>query len=200
MTNDTERGIRGFLWGHDNPRVLYIQDQGGDENWRLYDIDLATGVTRDLTPFEDVQAQLVAYEKGLPDELLVGLNQDNPQLHDVYHLELETGELEKVVENPGVIGWVADADLRVRAGLQPRPDGGMNLVGRGPAPAEEWEVLLDRLRRRPGHRPHGLNGGRPRPLPAVVGGGQRQPAAAHRSRRPARPTCWPRTRIRRRAA
>ena len=144
MTNDTDRGIRAFFWGQDNARILYVQDAGGDENWRLYDTELATGTTRDLTPFENVQAQLIAEEKDFPTELLVGLNKDNPQLHDVYHLDLETGELEMVLKNPGIVGFVADAEMRVRAGLQPRPDGGMNLVGRRPgATAEQWEVFLE---------------------------------------------------------
>jgi len=144
VTNDTDRGIRAFFWGQDNARILYVQDAGGDENWRLYDTELASGTTRDLTPFEGVQAQVIAEEKMFPTELLVGLNKDNPQLHDVYHVDLETGELEMILKNPGVIGFVADAEMRVRAGLQPRPDGGMNLVGRRPgATAEQWEVLLD---------------------------------------------------------
>src|SRR5688572_3830782 len=144
VTNDTERGIRAFFWGQDNARILYVQDAGGDENWRLYDTELATGTTRDLTPFEGVQAQVIAEEKEYPTELLVGLNKENPQLHDVYHLDVETGELEMVLKNPGIIGFVADAEMRVRAGLQPRPDGGMNLVGRPPgATAEEWQMLID---------------------------------------------------------
>jgi dipeptidyl aminopeptidase/acylaminoacyl peptidase len=144
VTNDTDRGIRAFFWGQDNARILYVQDQGGDENWRLYDTDLASGATRDLTPFDGVQAQLIAEEKKYPTELLVGLNKDNPQLHDVYHLDIETGEMEMVLKNPGIVGFVADPELRVRAGLQPRPDGGMNLVGRRPgASAEQWEVFLE---------------------------------------------------------
>lgn len=141
VTSDTDRGIRAFFWGHDNRRILYVQDKGGDENWRLYDVDLGTGATRDLTPFEDVQAQVVADDKRFPTELLVGLNKDNPQLHDVYHLDFESGELEKVAENPGVIGWVADAELRVRAAVQPRPDGGTDLVARR-SPDGDWEAVL----------------------------------------------------------
>ena len=144
VTNDTDRGIRAFFWGQDNARILYVQDVGGDENWRLYDVELASGTMRDLTPFEGVQAQLLAEEKKFPTELLVGLNQENPQLHDVYHLDLETGELEMILKNPGIVGFVADPEMRVRAGLQPRPDGGMNLVGRRPgATAEQWEVFLE---------------------------------------------------------
>ncbi len=144
VTNDTDRGIRAFFWGQDNKRILYVQDAGGDENWRLYDTELATNTTRDLTPFDGVQAQLIAEEKKFPTELLVGLNKENPQLHDVYHLDVETGELEMILKNPGIVGFVADAEMRVRAGLQPRPDGGMNLVGRPPGAApEEWELLID---------------------------------------------------------
>ena len=144
VTNDTDRGIRAYFWGQDNARILYVQDAGGDENWRLYDVALASGTIRDLTPFEGVQAQLIAEEKQFPTELLVGLNKDNPQLHDVYHLDLETGELEQILQNPGIVGFVADGEMRVRAGLQPRPDGGMNLVGRRPgASAEQWEVFLE---------------------------------------------------------
>ncbi len=95
-----------------------------------------------------------------------------------------------VLKNPGIVGFVADAEMRVRAGLQPRPDGGMNLVGRRPgATAEQWEMFLDgRLRRRPRHRPHRLHRRRQQPVPAVVGRRQRQPAAAGRPRHRRWPT------------
>jgi dipeptidyl aminopeptidase/acylaminoacyl peptidase len=101
VTSDTDRGIRVFAWAHDGRHLLYLQDTGGDENWRLYDVDLTTMARRDLTPFEGVQAQILATNKKHPTEVLVGLNQDNPALHDVYRLDLETGRLAKEVENPG---------------------------------------------------------------------------------------------------
>ena len=61
--------------------------------------------------------------------MLVGLNRDNPQLHDVYQLDLVTGELVKEVENPGFLDWIADTSLTVRAALAPHPDGGLDLHG-----------------------------------------------------------------------
>jgi len=143
VTDDTDRGIRVYFWSHDNRRILYPQDKGGDENWRLYDVDLDSGATRDLTPFDGVQAQFVAYEKRFPTQMLVGLNRDDPKLHDVYRLDLLTGELEKVVENFGVTGWAADPELRVRAALRHRPDGGMDVVARRPdAGPDEWATVL----------------------------------------------------------
>ena len=141
VTDDTDRGIRVYAWAHDGRHVLYLQDSGGDENWRLHDVNLSTMQRRDLTPFEGVRTELIAVEKKFPTEILVGLNRDNPELHDVYRLNLIDGELVKEEENPGFIDWVADTQLIVRAGIAPQPDGGIVLMvrdGRG----EEWRPLL----------------------------------------------------------
>ena len=76
---------------------------------------------RDLTPFDGVQTQLIAMERKFPNEILVGLNRDNPQLHDVYRLDLVSGELTRELDNPGFVGWVADPQLQVRAASRPSP-------------------------------------------------------------------------------
>ena len=141
VTADRDRGIRSYFWAHDNRHLLYVQDVGGDEDWRLFDVDLDTGDVRDLTPFEGVQARVEDADKRFPDTILVGLNRDNPELHDVYRLDLPSGKLEKIVENPGFVGFLADADLVVRAGLAPLPDGGMVLMVRN-SPEDEWRPLL----------------------------------------------------------
>jgi dipeptidyl aminopeptidase/acylaminoacyl peptidase len=141
ITDDNDRGIRTFAWAHDGRHVLYLRDTGGDENFRLHDVDLETMQRRDLTPFSEVQTQIIAAEKKFPTEILVGLNRDNPQLHDVYRLDLVSGELAKEVENPGFIGWIADAQLVIRAGIAPQPDGGFVLMVRGSA-GEDWRPLL----------------------------------------------------------
>src|ERR1700761_7693200 len=93
VTEDADRGIRSFAWARDGQRLLYVQDAGGDENWRLYDVDLQTLARRDLTPFENIHTNIIGTSKRRPNEILVGINADNPQLHDVYRLYLETGQL-----------------------------------------------------------------------------------------------------------
>ena len=150
VTDDTDRGIRVFDWAWDGRHLLYLQDTGGDENWRLYDVDLETPAAaggqagwgkRDLTPYDGIQARLIASSKRHRDEVLVGMNRDNPQLHDVYRLDLKTGELAKLIENPGYIGWLADEDMAVRGALSPLPDGGFDLLVRDDAEAN-WRTLL----------------------------------------------------------
>ncbi|HEX6855920.1 MAG TPA: prolyl oligopeptidase family serine peptidase [Streptosporangiaceae bacterium] len=142
VTDDTDRGIRQFAWAHDGRHLLYLQDTGGDENWRLHDVDLQTMQRRDLTPFEGVHTQIIAMEQKFPTDVLVGLNLDNPQLHDVYRLDLVTGELVKEVENPGFAGWLADPQLVVRGAIAPKPDGGMTVLVRDD-PAADWRPLLE---------------------------------------------------------
>ena len=150
VTDDTDRGIRAFAWARDNRHLLYIQDTGGDENWRLYDVDLETpaaaeGQTswakRDLTPYDGIQARIIATRKSHRDEVLVGMNRDNPQLHDVYRLDLKTGGLTKLIENPGYAGWIADEDMVVRGALSPLPEGGFDLLGRDDGEAS-WRTRL----------------------------------------------------------
>jgi dipeptidyl aminopeptidase/acylaminoacyl peptidase len=142
ITDDRDRGIRNFGWARDGIHLLYVQDAGGDENWRLYDVDLGTLERRDLTPFEGIQARILATSKKHRGEILVGMNRDNPQLHDVYRLTLATGELVKEIENPGYAGWLADEDMVVRVALAPQPDGGYDVLVRETAESEEWRHLL----------------------------------------------------------
>src|SRR5258708_147196 len=142
VTKDEDRGVRFYFWAADNRHIVYLQDAGGNENWRLYATNLDTRETRDLTPFENVQVQIIERDKHFPDELLIGMNKDNPQLHDVYHLDLTSGELTLVAKNPGnIIGWVADAKFKVRGALAALPDGGSELLVRADENAD-WKKLV----------------------------------------------------------
>ncbi len=146
VTADHDRGIRVFDWARDGRHLLYVQDTGGDENWRLYDVDLDTSKRRDLTPFDKIHATIIGTSKRRPTEILVGINADNPQLHDVYRLDLTTGELVKEIENPGFAGWLADEDLAVRCAIAPQPDGSFDVLvrdaGADAAANADWRRLL----------------------------------------------------------
>jgi dipeptidyl aminopeptidase/acylaminoacyl peptidase len=142
VTDDRKRGIRLFFWAEDGRHIVYLQDEGGDENWRIHAVDPATGEDRDLTPFDDVQAQVVARDRRFPDALLVALNRENPELHDVYRLTISSGDLDLVAKNPGnIVGWTADEDFEVRAAMAATPDGGFDLLLRDHAD-DDWRKYL----------------------------------------------------------
>lgn len=140
VTDDRDRGIRQYWWARDGRHVLYAQDRGGDENWRLYTVDLETSAVVDRTPFEGVQATVVAIDKRHPDDVVIALNKDNPQLHDLYRLHLPSGELTKLVENPGFVAWLVDRELQVRGGIVPTPTGGGQLLVKD---GDGWRPLLE---------------------------------------------------------
>ena len=142
VTKDEDRGIRFYTWAQDNKHILYIQDIGGNENWRLYATNLETQETKDLTPFENVQTQVMDIDKHFPDELLVAMNKDNPKVHDAYHLDLVSGELMLVAKNPGnVAGWVSDANFKVRGALAMTADGGRTVLIREDE-IDDWKTLI----------------------------------------------------------
>jgi dipeptidyl aminopeptidase/acylaminoacyl peptidase len=143
VTADTDRPIRDFVFCHDDRTLVYLQDTAGDEDWRLYALDLQTGKTRLLTPDEKVQAQILEHNRWHPTTMLVGLNQDNPQLHDVYRLDLVSGTSTLEARNPGFTAWLVDTDLQVRGGLSVQPDGSAVLMRREGATGDEWQPLLE---------------------------------------------------------
>jgi dipeptidyl aminopeptidase/acylaminoacyl peptidase len=142
ITNDRKRGIRNFAWQYDSKYILYTQDQGGDENWRVYQTDVAKKTTRDLTPYEKVRADIVALEPSHPESALVQLNKRDPKLFDIYRVNLKTGELTLDTENPGdVADWQPDHDLQVRAAQVTTPDGG-TLIRVREAGKSQWRDLI----------------------------------------------------------
>jgi len=125
ITNDRKRGIRNFSWQYDSKSILYGQDQGGDENWRIYQTNVASKQTKDLTPFEKSRADIIALDPNHPETLLIQSNKRDSKVFDVYSVNLKTGALTLDTQNPGdVQGWQADNDLQVRAAQITTDDGG----------------------------------------------------------------------------
>lgn len=123
VTEDKKRGIRSYFWAFTNDHIIYLQDVGGDEDWHVYSTNLKTNKTIDLTPLEGVAAQIQEVSHHFPTEILVGLNDRNPQLHDIYRVNIETGKREIVQENPGFMGFLTDDDYKVRIATRFSPDG-----------------------------------------------------------------------------
>ncbi|MBI2826927.1 MAG: S9 family peptidase [Planctomycetia bacterium] len=128
VTQDKKRGIRIYFWAYTNKHVLYLQDNDGDENWHVYAVTLDKAETTDLTPLAKVNAQVEQLSERVPEEILIGLNDRQAELHDVYRVNIATGERKLVEENKqGFSGYLTDDDLKVRFAMQFLPDGG-NLI------------------------------------------------------------------------
>ena len=124
VTSSKDRPIRNFSWSGDSSMIMYIQDKGGDENFLLYGVDVASGKERNYTPFEKTRVMLIGSSFQNKDQILIGLNNRNPQYHDVHLLDLKTGTTKEIMRNDSYSGFVADDTLTLRMAQRPNAQGG----------------------------------------------------------------------------
>ena len=117
LTSETDRDIAGYFWK--NPtRLLFLKDDGGDENFKLYGVDVDGSDLVCFTDFPEVRTTIIDDLEEVPNEVIIGLNKRNPQVFDPYRLNIETGDMEMLAENPGNIqGWMFDHDGKLRVAL-----------------------------------------------------------------------------------
>lgn len=114
ITNETERSVAGHMWA-DNQRLLYMKDTAGDENYQLYGVHRDGSDDRAYTAFNGVRTSLIDDLEEQPGVVMIGMNKRNPEVFDPYRLNIETGELTLLAENPGNIqGWMTDHNGRLR--------------------------------------------------------------------------------------
>lgn len=140
VTNDTYRGIRTYSWAYTNQHILYLQDRNGDENWRIYSVNLSSGEVLDLTPFEGVRAEIRALSPKHPYEAVIGLNRRDPEYHDLYLLNIQEGNLTLIQENRHFISFQIDDDYKIRLAANMTADGGSEIFQ--PTENGGWERYM----------------------------------------------------------
>ncbi|MFT5165707.1 MAG: dipeptidyl aminopeptidase/acylaminoacyl peptidase [Saprospiraceae bacterium] len=117
ITSETDRDIAGYFWANDN-RLLFIKDSAGDENFQLYAVDKDGKGAKDLTPFEKVRIQIIDQLEDIEDQIIIGMNKNNPQLFEPYRLNIESGDLKQIAENTNpaepIDSWMTDHEGKVR--------------------------------------------------------------------------------------
>jgi dipeptidyl aminopeptidase/acylaminoacyl peptidase len=145
VTKDTLRGIRIYFWAYTNEHVIYLQDLGGDENWQVHAVNVDSKEDMNLTPFEEIigpdgkpltlpngktmrpRAQIQEVSHKYTDEILVGLNTRSAQYHDIYRLNILSGDLKMIQQNDGFLGFQTDDDYEIRNALKMTPEGGNDI-------------------------------------------------------------------------
>jgi dipeptidyl aminopeptidase/acylaminoacyl peptidase len=130
VTNEALRPIRGYFWSRDGKYILYVQDQGGDENFNIYAIDPATASkdiipeARNLTKLKEVVAMIYHVSRKDPDLLFIGLNDRDKAWHDLYSLKISTGKLTLLRKNTNrYTDWIFDWNDNLRMATRSKEDG-----------------------------------------------------------------------------
>src|SRR5215813_8457649 len=108
VSSETERNVSGYFW-KGSSRIVYAKDFKGDENFHLVSVDADGTNLVDLTPFDKVRVEMIDYRIDDDDEMIIGMNKRNPETFDAYRINLKTGELTLIAENPGnIMRWITD--------------------------------------------------------------------------------------------
>ena len=137
LTTETKRPIAGYFWTRDGKYILYVKDNGGDENYNVYAVDPsakpAAGAqappSRDLTGLKGVRVELYSVPKNDPDVVYIGLNDRDKAWHDLYKLKISTGEKTLMRKNTERIeGWSFDLQGNLRLATRSAENGDTEIL------------------------------------------------------------------------
>lgn len=138
VSKDQGRGVRNLSWARDSVHLIYHQDTKGDENWHVFVTSIDSDEGKDLTPFDGVQSRASGFSRHFPEEILVSSNRRRRDLMDYYRLNVISGEMTRVTENPRFVGILHDRRYTARLGTAMTEEGGMQVF----APAgDDWKLV-----------------------------------------------------------
>jgi dipeptidyl aminopeptidase/acylaminoacyl peptidase len=123
LLTESDSPILGFFWTFDSKNIIYVNDNHGDENYNIFKVDPLAKASKDhhappssnLTPLDQVTAQIFMVSRKDPDLMIIGLNDRDKAWHDLYHLRISTGELKLMYTNNNRMGgWKFDWDENLR--------------------------------------------------------------------------------------
>ena len=149
VTTRRGRGLQAFdvsgnvlyRWTPDSRRILFPQDQNGDEKWNLHVVDIATAEERNVTPLPGVAVTFLTFSESDPNQAAIAVRDRNPAIPDLYRVDLTTGARTLILKNDRMVAVIPDHTLRPRVGIAIAPDGTVDL--HRPIAGGGWEMLWD---------------------------------------------------------
>ncbi len=119
LTSSTDRDIPNYFWKGNN-YVIYTRDFGGDENFHVFTVDIKSKAEKDVTNFPNTRAEVIdPLENVKDDEIIISHNLRDKKVFDVFRLNIKTGKLALLAQNPGTItGWVTDHNGKLRLAVE----------------------------------------------------------------------------------
>jgi acylaminoacyl-peptidase len=128
VTRTKGRPINWQDWSADSRFLMFLNDETGDENHHLFVVDPVTHVLRDITPLANISVQLSLWSLDAPGDVAVKINDRDARWHDLYRVELATGQRTLIWENMDELLHIGlDWHLRPRHARSNAPDGGSRL-------------------------------------------------------------------------
>jgi dipeptidyl aminopeptidase/acylaminoacyl peptidase len=137
LTDEKRRPIGQYFWSRDSKRILFVKDNGGDENFNVFSVDPAASpaagakvpAPTNLTNAAGVRTVIYAVPESEPDFIYIGLNDRDKAWHDLYKVQISTGTKTLVRENKDRLTyWLFDNKDRPRMAARSAANGDTELL------------------------------------------------------------------------
>ena len=137
LTAESKRPVAGYFWSWDSKSILFVKDNGGDENYNVYSVSPSATPAEgaevpasvNLTGATGVRTIIYAVPESEPDFIYVGINERDKQWHDLYKVQISTGKKTLIRENKDrLTGWVFDNQDKLRMASRSLPDGSTEIL------------------------------------------------------------------------
>jgi dipeptidyl aminopeptidase/acylaminoacyl peptidase len=122
VTFFSEPEIIQFFWSGDSKRILLLKDQNGTGQLHLHGVDIRSKKERIYTEkWPSINAKVI--QIGRHNKAVIGLNHRNPHFHDLYVLDLDSGEFTLLLENNSYAKFLLSPSLDVILKMKINDDG-----------------------------------------------------------------------------
>ena len=137
LTAETKRPISSYFWSWDSKYVLFTKDNDGDENFNVFAVDPTASpaagadvpAPTNLTNAKGVRTFIYDVPETDPDLIYIGINDRDKAWHDLYKVQISTGEKTLLRENNDrITGWVFDNAGHVRMATRSPQDGSTEIL------------------------------------------------------------------------
>ncbi|USI28846.1 alpha/beta fold hydrolase [Alteromonas macleodii] len=142
------RAPKRFQWSADGQHILILEDRINKEMEQLWSVNVANKQLKNLTNDINVRTEIIKISAKHPNKVLVKMNLRDARFHDVFLIDIVSGERTEVLRNTShYVNFYADADLRVRLAEHGNEDGSSTYFDVSHAqPTPVFTVPLDALR------------------------------------------------------
>lgn len=125
LTHFTTPEIYRFFWTEDSKHIIFLQDTNGSKSYQLYSINIESGELKNHTKdFKGITAKIFKV-KG--NKVAVGINDRNPNYHDIFILDTSNDSLTKIFENDRFYRFTFDDNLKIAFKEEVHDDGSIDV-------------------------------------------------------------------------
>jgi dipeptidyl aminopeptidase/acylaminoacyl peptidase len=125
LTHFTTPEIYRFFWTQDSKHIVFLQDINGSKAYQLYSISIESGELKNHTKdFKGITAKIFNVNE---HQVAVGINDRNPNYHDVFILDLNNGSLTRAFKNDRFSRFTFDNHLKIAFKEEVHDDGSIDI-------------------------------------------------------------------------